>query len=148
MGRRNYICEEYAEKLLGKRFPTGLKRVTKLLDQFLNYLDDNGNSLPTQLLMHNMSEDRNRSLSEFAKVDADMVIEFDNINEKFNIDLRDYRIHSELAGVYEEKRVVLYIKGKDVYKTTWAIHLPWQSLMIGFGKPMDGYHCYGHDIQR
>lgn len=146
MGQLKYISEEYAEKLLGKRFPMGLKRVTTLLDQFLNYLDDNGDSLPSQLLIHNISKGRNRSLSEFAKVDADMVIELDNVNKKLNIDLRDYRIHSELARVYEERRVVLHIICKDVYKTTWAIHLPLQSLMIGFGDPMDGYHCYGHGI--
>jgi hypothetical protein len=146
MGNIKYINEAYAKKLLGQRFPLGLKRVTRLLDQYLNFLDDNGDRLPWELLAHNISAERNRSLSEFAKVDADMVLELDNVNKKLNIDLRDYRIHSALAREYEERRVVLHILVKDANRTNWAIHLPLQSLMIGFGDPMEGYHCYGHGI--
>jgi len=146
MGYMKYINEDYTKKLLGNKFPLGLKRVTKLLDQFLNVLDDNGDALPSELLFHNISKARNRSLSEFAKVDADMVLELDNVNKTLNIDLRDYRIHSEFARDYEERRVVLHILIKDANKTTWTIHLPLQSLMVGFGDPMDGYHCYGHGI--
>lgn len=146
MGNMKYINEEYAKKLLGKRFPLGLKRVTRLLDQYLNFLDDSGDPLPGELLFHNISKDRNRSLSEFAKVDTDIVLELDNVHKKLNIDLRDYRINSELARDYEERRVVLHILVKDTNRTTWVIHLPLQSLMVGFGDPMEGYHCYGHGI--
>ncbi|ALL06987.1 hypothetical protein AQ505_16740 [Pedobacter sp. PACM 27299] len=146
MGYIKYISDENAKKLLGKRFPLGLKRVIKLLDQYLNVLDDNGDSLPGQLLFHNISKSRNWSISEFAKIDADMVLELDTASKRLNIDLRDYRVHSEFAREYEERRVVLHILLKDSHKTTWAIYLPLQSLIIGFGDPMLGYHCYGHGI--
>jgi len=146
MGFRKYISEENAKRLLGKRFPLGAKRLAKLLNQYLNVLDDNGDPLPRELLLHNISKARNRSINEFAKIDADMVLEVDDLSEKLTIDLRDYRVHTQFAREYEERRVVLHIFIKDVYKTTWAIHLPLQSLMIGFGNPMLGYHCYAHGI--
>jgi hypothetical protein len=146
MGYFKYISDENVKKLLGKRFPLGLKRVIKLLDQYLNVLDDNGDSLPGKLLSHNISKNRDRSISEFAKVDVDMVLELDDVSKKLTIDLRDYRVQTQFAREFEERRVVLHILIKDVYKTTWAIHLPLQSLMVGFGDPMLGYHCYSHGI--
>ncbi|GGG89893.1 hypothetical protein GCM10007415_25270 [Parapedobacter pyrenivorans] len=146
MGYIKYISEENVKKLLGRRFPLGLKRVINLLDQYLNHLDDNGDPLPGELLFHNISKKRNRDVSEFAKVDADMVLELNSLSKKLTIDLRDYRVHPQFARDYKERRVVLHILIKDVDKTTWAIHLPLQSLMVGFGDPMLGYHCYGHGI--
>lgn len=142
----NYINEEYTKSLLGNRFPLGIKRLCKLLNQYLNFLDDNGDTLPSELLYHNISKDRNRAISEFAKLDADMVVEVDNISKTLKVDLRDYRIHKEFARDLEEKRVVLHILITDANNTKWAIHLPLQSLMVGFGNPMEGYHCYGHGI--
>jgi hypothetical protein len=141
-----YINEDYAHNLLGKRFPLGVKRVVKFLNQYLNKLDDDGYTLPGDLLFHNISKDRNRSISDFAKIDTDMVLEMDNISKRLNIDLRDYTKQPEFAREYDERRVVLHIVIKDANKTTWVIHLPLQSLMVGFGDPMDGYHCYGHGI--
>ena len=146
MGWMKYINGNYARSLLGNKFPLELKRVVATLDQFLNFLNDNGDPLPMQLLMHNLSKQRKRELSEFAKVDADIVLQHDPLTGRLTADLRDYRIHREFARPEAEHRVVLHILITDAWKTTWAVHLPLQSLMLGFGDPRDGFQCYAHGI--
>lgn len=141
-----FIDKNNAKSLLGSRFPGGIQRLVKNLDEYLNFLLETGDTLPLQLLEHNASITRNRGLSEFAKVDADIVIESDPVKSGLSIDLRDYRDKPASGRDYEERRVVVHIVIKEDNKTTWAVHLPLQSIMVGFGNPEEGYQCYAHTI--
>ncbi|WP_138480529.1 hypothetical protein [Dyadobacter bucti] len=142
----NYINEKYVHNLIGNHYSLGIRHLIKLLEQLLSDLEVEGDPMPRQLLRHNLSGHRKRDLSEFAKVDVDVVIELDNASRKVSVDLRDYRKFTEFQRTFEERRVVLHIVNKHSEKTTWVIHLPLQAIMKGFGDPTEGYQCYSHAI--
>lgn len=141
-----YIEKENVDILIGKNIPVETFRVAKLLDDYLISLTMTGDRLPMQLFEHNCYGNRGAAGEEFAKVDADIVLEIDTRKNKLYADLRDYRKYTEFAREYQERRVVVHILITGVDKTTWVIHLPLQSLMKGFGNPLAGYQCYGHGI--
>lgn len=141
-----YIEKENVDMLIGKNIPAEIGRVSKFLDDFLISLSMNGDQLPNQLFEHNLYANRDEAGQEFAKVDADMVLEINTRKDSLHADLRDYRKYKEFARDKEERRVVLHIIVTGVAKTRWVIHLPLQCLMKGFGDPLAGYHCYGHGI--
>ncbi|WP_316845517.1 hypothetical protein [Pedobacter psychrodurus] len=141
-----FIEKDNVDILIGNNLPVETGRVAKFLDYYLISLAMNGDNLPNHLFEHNLYGKRDVARQEFAKVDADVVLEIDIKANKLYGDLRDYRKYKEFAREYDEQRVVVHIMITGVKKTNWVIHLPLQCLMKGFGDPLRGYQCYGHGI--
>jgi hypothetical protein len=73
----NFINESDVVALLGKNLPINAARLTKFLDNYLNHVCEEGYRLPVDLLKHNVSMNRDRQTSEFAKIDTDFRIDVD-----------------------------------------------------------------------
>lgn len=146
MGYMKFIKESYVLALLGKNLPISATRLTKFLDNYLNHLCEEGYTLPVDLLMHNVSLNRDRQTSEFAKIDTDFRIDVDAEKQNLSIAMLDYTAENEMERPYEDRRVVLHIVVKNKFGTIWAVHIPLQAVMLGFDDPIDGYQCYSHFI--
>jgi hypothetical protein len=146
MGYMKFINESYVLALLGKNLPISAIQVAKYLDKYLNHLCDEGYALPVDLLMHNVSPNRDRKTSEFAKIDTDFRLDVDAEKQNISIAMLDYTAANEVERPYQDRRVVLHILVKNKFNTSWAVHIPLQAVMLGFGNPSDGYQCYAHFI--
>ncbi|UOE52464.1 hypothetical protein MTO98_15415 [Mucilaginibacter sp. SMC90] len=146
MGFTKFINDHALVALLGKKFPMDLKLLAKSLDERLNYMCDEGHPLPMDLLIHNLSNKRKRYTSEFFKVDIDFVV--NEIPEKncLYLTMNDYQAEGNIGRPEEDQRVVLHLLVKNKADTLWAIHIPLQAVMTGFGDPLDGHQCYAHFI--
>jgi hypothetical protein len=128
-----YIDIKAVHRLIGSHYPNGGKSLVQALEAYLTHVTASGERLADQLLAHNLSGKRNRSLSEVASIDADLVFTFDVAAGTLNRELKDYRVHQEFSRAKEERRVVLHLWLKYPDRTQWAIHVPLQALMKGFG---------------
>lgn len=141
-----YINVRQVHQLVGPNYPKGAARLAESLDEYLCHLATSGERLPEILLAHNLSPDRNRSGCDLARVDADILLEFDVATGKQDLCLKDYRVNTEFARPVEEQRVVVHVWVRFPDRTQWAVHLPLQALMRGFGDPEQGYQGYAHTI--
>lgn len=141
-----YINVRQVHQLVGANYPNGAARLAESLDEYLCHLAKSGERLPEILLAHNLSPHRNRSGCDLARVDADILLECDAATSKINLCLKDYRVNTEYARPAEEQRVVVHVWVSYPDRKQWALHLPLQALMRGFGDPEQGYQGYAHTI--
>jgi hypothetical protein len=141
-----YIDLRAVHRLIGTNYPGGARALAQSLEEFLTHAIKSGDRFPEQLLAHNLSGKRNRSLAEMAKVDADMMFTFRVSDQHLNMELKDYRLHQQFARPESERRVVLHLLIQYPDQTQWTIQVPLQALMKGFGDPEEGYQCYSHGI--
>ncbi|RUP07823.1 hypothetical protein [Hyphomicrobium sp.] len=143
-----YVSVRQVHRLIGLNYPGGAPELAAALENFLCHAEAQGEKFPDLLLAHNLSGRRDREACELASVDADIVLERDIASGRVETVLKDYRVHTEFAREGEERRVVVHIELKYQDRTRWAIHVPLQALMKGFGDPEDGHQCYAHTIAR
>lgn len=141
-----YINVRQVHQLVGTYFPNGAARLAESLDNYLVHLNQSGERLPEILLAHNLGSQRDRTKCDLARVDADILLEFEVSTNRHNYSLKDYRANPEFARPLEEQRVVGHVQVIYPDRTQWAIHLPLQALMRGFGDPEQGHQGYAHTI--
>jgi hypothetical protein len=141
-----YINVRQVHQLIGSNYPKGAARFAESLDEYLVHLAKSGERLPEAMLAHNLSPKRDRSRCDLARLDADLLLEFDVTANKLNCCLKDYRANPEFARPAEEQRVVVHVWIVYPDRTQWAIHVPLQALMRGFGDPEQDYQGYAHTI--
>src|SRR5436305_753165 len=113
MGFTKFINDHALVALLGKKFPMDLKLLAKSLDERLNYMCDEGHTLPMDLLMHNLSNKRKRYTSEFFKVDIDFVVNEIPEKNSLYLTMNDYQAEGNIGRPEEDQRVVLHLLVKN-----------------------------------
>lgn len=141
-----YVDVRAVHRLIGANFPHGAVHLAESIEEYLRHVTSSGDSLPENLLAHNLSGHRVRHTCELAAIDADIQFTSDASVKKLNMEMKDYRVHTQLARPLHERRVVLHLHIKHPDRTDWSISLPLQALMKGFGDVEDGYQCYSHSI--
>jgi hypothetical protein len=141
-----YISLRAVHRLFGTHYPYGAGQLAETLEKYLTHAIVNGERFPETLLEHNVSGRRNRALCEFAPVDVDIVHTVDIATRQTNWELKDFRRHTQFARPVQDRRVVFHTIFNYPDHTRWAIELPLQALMKGFGDPEEGYQCYSHSI--
>lgn len=125
-----YIDVRATHRLIGSNFPEGVPSLVKSLDEFLAHLVKQGEHFPEQLLAHNLSGKRNRAMCELARIDADLQFTYTSSQRHLDRTVKDYRIHKQYARIKEEQRVVLHLLIRYPNRTSWAIQVPLQALII------------------
>jgi hypothetical protein len=141
-----YLNLRSLHRLIGSNYPLGVNSLAESIEKFLQELTKGGDRLPQILLEHNLSGKRDRETCQFAHVDADLVFRLDVPSRHLDMGLTDYRINTQYARNEAEQRVVFHLHMTYTNNTKWAISVPLQALMKGFGDVENGYMCYSHSI--
>jgi len=103
-------------------------------------------SIPERLILHNLRNDRNRTTSEMAAIDADVVYTFEASTRRPKIEFKPYFQYPEFERPIEQRRVVLHILIEEAGGIQRSVSVPLQTLMPGWGDVADGHQGYNHSI--